>query len=81
MTNAPERTAAETYAAHQSDIARLLDVLGMELDKHADRAKADPRNWGLPGDLQMVRKDLMNAVAFISGMETTDIERFLSDAE
>jgi hypothetical protein len=81
MTNAPEPTAAETYAARRSDIARLLDVLGMELDRHADRAKADPKNWGLPGDLGKVRSDLMDTVAFISGMDREDVERFLSDAE
>jgi hypothetical protein len=81
MTNAPEPTAAETYSARRSDIARLLDVLGMELDKHGDRAKADPKNWGLPGDLGKVRSDLMDTVAFISGMDREDVERFLSDAE
>jgi hypothetical protein len=81
MTNAPEPTAAETYAARRSDIARLLDVLGMELDRHADRAKADPKNWGLTGDLGKVRSDLMDTVAFISGMDRAEVERFLSDAE
>jgi len=29
-----EPTAAEAYAARRSDIARLLDVLDMELDRH-----------------------------------------------
>ena len=81
MTRAPEPTAAETYAARRSDIARLLDVLGMELDKHGDRAKADPKNWGLAGDLQLVRHNLCDIVAFISGMDREDLERFLSDAE
>ena len=81
MTNAPERTAAETYAAHRSDIARLLDVLGMELDRHADCARADPRHWGLVGDLAKVRTDLVEAVRYLSGMETAEVERFLSDAE
>ena len=81
MTNANEPTAAETYAAHQSDIARLLDVLGMELDRHAERAKADPRHWGLVGDLAKVRNDLVEAVRYLSGMETAEVERFLNDAE
>ncbi|MCW5769694.1 MAG: hypothetical protein KIT19_13530 [Phycisphaeraceae bacterium] len=81
MTNAPKRTAAETYAAHQSDIARLLDVLGMELEKHEARAKADPRNWGLVGDLGKVRSDLIDTVAFISCMDRAEVERFLCDEE
>ena len=44
-TTTPEPTAAETYAARRNDIARLIDVLQMELDKHAEQAKADPKNW------------------------------------
>ncbi|MBX3315741.1 MAG: hypothetical protein KF902_02635 [Phycisphaeraceae bacterium] len=81
MTNAPERTAAETYAAHRRNIARLLDVLGMELDRHAERAKAEPRHWGLPGDLGKVRSDLLDTVAFLSGMDRAEVERFLNDVE
>ncbi|MBX3384540.1 MAG: hypothetical protein KF864_13640 [Phycisphaeraceae bacterium] len=80
-TNKTEPTAAETYAARRSDIARLLDVLEMELDKHDERAKADPRNWGLPGNLGKVRSDLIDLVGFISGMERERIEEFLRDAE
>lgn len=74
-----EPTAAETYAARRSDVARLLDVLALELDKHDERAKADPRNWGLPGNLGKVRSDLIDLVAFISGMERPEVERFLDD--
>ncbi len=80
-TTKPEPTAAETYAARRSDIARLLDVLEMELDKHDERAKADPLNWGLPGNLGKVRSDLIDLVGFMSGMERERIEEFLRDAE
>ena len=83
MKNAkkPEPTAAETYAARASDIARLMDVLQMELDKHAEGAKADPRNWGFAGSLGKVRSDLIDLVGFLSNMERDDMERFLNDAE
>jgi len=80
-TNKTEPTAAETYTARRSDIARLLDVLEMELDKHDERAKADPRNWGLPGNLGKVRGDLIDLVGFMSGMERERIEEFLREAE
>lgn len=80
-TPAPEPTAAQAYAAHRNDIARLLDVLEMELDKHGERAKADQRNWALAGDLGKVRSDLMDTVAFISSMERECVEAFLNDAE
>ncbi|QOJ01034.1 MAG: hypothetical protein HRU70_11220 [Phycisphaeraceae bacterium] len=77
----PQPTAAEMYASRRNDIARLLDVLQMELDKHADRAKADARNWGLTGDLGQVREDLINLVGFMSGMDPEQVVEFLNDAE
>ena len=80
-TTKPEPTAAETYAARRSDIARLLDVLEMELDKHAVAAKADPRNWGCAGSLGKVRGDLIDLVGFMSGMDREHVEAFLNDAE
>ena len=80
-TTKPEPTAAETYAARRSDIARLMDVLQMELDKHDEQAKADPKNWGHVGDLGKVRSDLINLVGFMSNMDPEHIEAFLNDAE
>lgn len=77
----PEPTAAETYAARQNDIARLMDVLQMELDKHAEGAKADPRNWGFAGSLGKVRSDLIDLVGFLSNMDREHVEAFLDDAE
>jgi hypothetical protein len=78
-TTKPEPTAAEMYAARRNDIARLLDVLQMELDKHDERAKADPTNWGITGNLGKARSDLMDTVAFLSGMDREDVERFLAE--
>ncbi|MGE3109728.1 MAG: hypothetical protein AB7G11_13170 [Phycisphaerales bacterium] len=75
----PEPTAAQMYVARRNDIARLLDVLAMELDKHDERAKADPTNWGITGNLGKVRSDLMDTVAFLSGMDREDVERFLAE--
>ncbi len=80
-TKKPEPTAAETYAARANDIARLIDVLQMELEKHAEAAKAEPANWGRVGDLGKVRSDLIDLVGFMSGMERDEVERFLADAE
>ncbi len=51
----------------------------MELDKHDERAKADPTNWGLAGNLGKVRSDLIDIVAFLSGMDREDVERFLAE--
>jgi len=80
-TRTPEPTAAQIYAARRSDIARLLDVLNMELDKHAENAKANPGDWGFAGSLGKVRNDLINTVAFMSNMDPEAVEAFLNDAD
>jgi len=80
-TTKPEPTAAETYAARRCDIARLMDVLQMELDKHDEQAKADPKNWGITGNLGKIRSDLINLVGFMSNMDPEHVEAFLNDAE
>ena len=80
-TTKTEPTAAQTYAARQNDIARLMDVLQMELDKHAEGAKADPRNWGFAGSLGKVRSDLIDLVGFLSNMDPEHVVTFLNDAE
>ena len=80
-TTKPEPTAAETYAARRNDIARLMDVLQMELNKHDEGAKADPRNWGFAGSLGKVRSDLIDLVGFLSNMDPEHVEAFLNDAE
>ncbi len=80
-TTKPEPTAAEAYAARRNDIARLMDVMQMELDKHAEGAKADPRNWGHAGDLGKVREDLINLVGFMCNMDPEHVLAFLNDAE
>lgn len=80
-TTKPEPTAAQTYAARRGEIARLLDVLSMELDRHAQDAKAKPGDWGFPGSLGKVRKDLIETVGFMSGMDPEQVEAFLNDAE
>ena len=77
MTNAAN--ARETYQAHANDIARLMDVLQMELDKHAEAAAGDPRNWGKVGTLAKVRSDLIDLVGFMSGIERPRVEEFLAD--
>ncbi len=79
--DSPVPTAAATCAALRADIARLLDVLELELDKHDQKARADPGNWGLTGDLGKVRSDLIDLVAFMSSMDREQVEAFLAVAE
>ena len=80
-TPAATTTAHDTYQARTNDIARLIDVLQMELQKHAAKASAEPKRWDLPGDLGKVRSDLIDTVSFMSGMDRNEVEAFLADAK
>ncbi|MBX3322440.1 MAG: hypothetical protein KF757_05565 [Phycisphaeraceae bacterium] len=75
-----KKTAADAYAAHDTDIARLIDVLGMELAAHANKKGDGTKSWGMVADLGKIRDDLINLVEFMSGMDRNAIEEFLNDA-
>lgn len=80
MTTSNE-TASQAYAKRRSDIARLIDVLQMELDAHAKRAALADTHWGYPGDLGRIREGLIELVMSMSGMERERIEDFLTEAD
>ncbi len=67
--------AREAYNARANDIARLIDVLQMELDKHDTFTPS----WGKVGDLGKVRSDLIDLVAFMSNVDRENIEAFLAE--
>lgn len=77
----PTQTPAQAFAERDGDIARLIDVLGMEMDKRRDAAKANPTSWYGIGDLDKVRADLVDLVAFVSGMDPDAVREFLADAK
>ena len=62
---APKETAAEAYARIRDDNAALLDLIGQELEAHGEQAAAEPKNWGLPGDLSHVREKLTQVLTFL----------------
>ncbi len=80
MTTTNE-TASQAYAKRCSDIARLIDVLQMELDAHAKRAALAEKHWGYPGDLGRIREGMIELVMSMSGMERERIEDFLAEAD
>jgi len=79
MKNDATTNARDAYQARTHDIARLMDVLQMELEKHAAAAQAQPKCWGKVGDLGKVRSDLIELVGFLSGMEREAVENFLAE--
>ena len=80
MTTTNE-TASQAYAKRRGDIARLIDVLQMELDAHAKRAALADKHWGYPGDLGRIREGLIELVMSMSGMERERIKDFLAEAD
>ena len=77
--NKTNRTAIETYDARRADVARLIDVLEMELTKYDERAKAEPKRWDYAGTMDYVRTTLIDLVAGLSKVDREEIERFLSE--
>ena len=84
-TNDPDKTK-ETQPTplavmqlQRAEIARLIDVLQMEVDRLAERLEADPSNWALTGNVSIIRHDLIGVVAFASSMDRADVVRFLSE--
>ncbi len=74
-----KQTASNLYTQRREDIARLIDWLGLELDKHQAKAEAEPRDWVYAGDLGNVRAKLIRTVAFLANQEPEDIENLLND--
>lgn len=60
-----EPTAAAAYQAHQANIAIILAALHDRLSAHAERAAADPTNWGFAGDLGAIQSRLLEATEFM----------------
>lgn len=84
MTTATKQqtpTAAQAYEGIRNDIARVLDWLDLELERHAADAKNDPRNWGHAGELGGVKQRLVDALACISGNDEAAIEDLLREQD
>jgi len=73
------QTASELYDERRQEIARVMDWIELELDKHKTHAKADPADWGYPGDLGHVLEKLIQTLAFLSNREPEDIENLLGE--
>jgi hypothetical protein len=74
-----KQTAVELYHERREDIARVLDWIGLELDKHETAATASPDDWSNAGDLGHVRERLVETLAFLSNREPEDIENLLGE--
>ena len=79
-TKHKKQTASDVYAQHRQDITSLMLWLELELEKHRINAKGKPENWGATGDLELTRKQLIDALASLSHSEPNEIEDLLSNS-
>ena len=59
----------------RADIASLADWIECELDKDSD----DEVTWASVGSLEHVRENLIETLAFFSGVEQSEIQRSLDE--
>jgi hypothetical protein len=59
----------------RADIASLADWIECELDKDRD----DEVTWASVGSLEHVRENLIETLAFFSGVEQSEIQRSLDE--
>ncbi len=59
----------------RADIASLADWIECELDKQND----DEVTWATVGSLEHVRENLIETLAFFSGVEQSEIQRSLDE--
>jgi len=59
----------------RADIASLADWIECELDKEAK----DEITWASVGSLEHVREQLIETLAFFSGLEQSEIQRSLDE--
>jgi hypothetical protein len=75
-----KQAASEAYAQNRKDIISLMLWLELELEKHRINAKGQPDNWCFPGDLELTRNQLIEALTSLSHSEQHEIEYLLSES-
>ena len=66
----------DAFKRAQADIASLADWFECELKKHDDD---DEVSWASVGSLEHVRENLIETLAFFSGVEQAEIKRSLDE--
>lgn len=77
MTTAPNKQRMmDAFKRAQADIASLADWIECELEKYDDD---DEVTWASVGSLEHVRENLIETLAFFSGVEQSEIKRSLDE--
>jgi hypothetical protein len=73
--NNPQRMM-DAFKRAQADIASLADWIECELEKYDDDGEV---TWASVGSLEHVRENLIETLAFFSGVEQSEIKRSLDE--
>jgi hypothetical protein len=74
METKNERDAKTEYQNAKFDIASLLNLLGMELDKTPERL-----NWGHVGELKHLRQNLIETISGLTGRSEHGLREALDE--
>lgn len=74
------QTAAQAYAERAAEINTHIKTLVVALAAHRAQHEANPKNWGLPGDLGHVRELLVQINEFL-GAEPEDADLHCDHAD
>ena len=77
MATAPNKQRMmDAFKRAQADIASLADWIECELEKFEDD---DEVTWASIGSLEHVREQLLETLAFFSGVDQAEIQRSLDE--
>jgi len=77
MATAPNKQRMmDAFKRAQADIASLADWIECELEKFEDD---DEISWASVGSLEHVREQLLETLAFFSGVDQAEIQRSLDE--
>ena len=71
-TNTTKQTAAACYAERHTECQDLLKRIGSRLEQHKKEQAKDPADWGYPGDLGRVTKELAYVLATLGDRSAVD---------
>jgi len=74
-----KQTPGQAHAQHCTDIGALLDLIGQEVNHHAEYARDEGLNWGHVGDVAALRRALIEALAQLSQQGEAFIEQHLAE--
>jgi hypothetical protein len=78
-TDQAQRQATMLYVERLRDVEALLDMLKEEVTHHAEFARKEGVDFGHAGDLGELRRQLIEALAFLAQQEPEDVERRLNE--